>query len=88
MKHQWFGNIVSPAWWSFIWLNEGFATLYEGHILSLVYPDERWIDTFLVETVQPTFETDSNPNIRQMTYYVENPARVAGLFDTIAYDKR
>lgn len=86
-QHQWFGNLVSPAWWSFLWLNEGFATLYENHLTGLVYPGERWIDTFLVETVQPVFENDASPTIRPMSYYVENPVRIDNLFDSVAYSK-
>lgn len=53
----------------------------------MVYPDERWVDTFMVETFQPVMETDANPNIRPMSFYVESPQRISSLFDSIAYSK-
>ena len=39
MAHQWFGNLVTMAWWDDTWLNEAMATWMEYKIMNEWNPD-------------------------------------------------
>jgi len=51
ITHQWFGNLVSPSDWKYLWLNESFATYFGYGIVNHYYPEWDIGDQFLrVET--------------------------------------
>jgi len=37
--HQWFGNLVTPSDWKYLWLNESFATYFAYRVVDHYYPD-------------------------------------------------
>lgn len=78
---------MTCKWWNQIWLNEGFATLFEYLLVDNVQPELRMKDYFNVQKVQNAFKSDSLETTRPMLHDAETPAGISSLFDRIAYDK-
>jgi len=38
IAHQWFGNLVTPSDWRYLWLNESFATYFGYGVVDHYYP--------------------------------------------------
>jgi alanyl aminopeptidase len=41
MAHQWFGNLVTQAWWDDTWLSEGFATWMAAKVTNTDLPENQ-----------------------------------------------
>jgi aminopeptidase N len=50
IAHQWFGNLVSPETWKYLWLNESFATFFATKVVDHYYPEKRIFDYFVSST--------------------------------------
>ncbi|VVC40910.1 Hypothetical protein CINCED_3A002040 [Cinara cedri] len=86
LSHQWFGDLVTCAWWDYLWLNEGFATFFEYFATKTVEPDWRLEDVFVYEVHQLALEADQEPT-HPISGSVQTPAEIKNFFDNISYSK-
>ena len=86
MAHQWFGDLVTMAWWDDLWLNEGFASWMENRTTEHFHPD--WgADVDHVASREAAMSLDSFTTTHPIVQQVRTVEQANQAFDTITYQK-
>ncbi|MCG6907821.1 MAG: M1 family metallopeptidase [Desulfobacteraceae bacterium] len=67
--HQWFGNLVTPVDWKYLWLNESFATYFGYGVVDHYYPDWDIWEQFVAGQTESALARDG----LQETFAIEIP---------------
>ena len=86
LAHQWFGDLVTTAWWNDIWLNEAFATWKEQKFIEEWKPEWKTqvgdVDSKLYAEGE-----DSLISARKIRQPIEAKDDISNAFDGITYQK-
>jgi alanyl aminopeptidase len=86
LAHQWFGDLVTTAWWDDIWLNEAFATWMEQKLIATWKPE--WKTR--VEDVSSKLGAEDVDNLvstRKIRQPIVTKDDISNAFDAITYQK-
>jgi puromycin-sensitive aminopeptidase len=87
LAHQWFGNLVTPEWWSFLWLNESFATFMAYKASNALFPEWNIFEEYLAQITSAGKSLDSLRSSHPVEVVVRDPNEVDQIFDAISYNK-
>ena len=86
LGHQWFGDLVTPAWWDDIWLNESFANWLGYRIGDAWRPELGLAGDALAESYR-AMATDALLAGRPIREPIRTSDQVDAAFDSITYGK-
>jgi aminopeptidase N len=84
--HQWFGNLVTMAWWDELWLNEGFASWMEKKLTDEFNPSMKvWVRTRADK--EKAMAKDALRTAHPVQQPIEDESEALAAFDDITYLK-
>ena len=87
IAHQWFGNLVTMAWWDDLWLNEGFATWLAGRTTRALHPEWDRSGVRPAFTSRGAMGQDAYATSHPVVQHVETVEQASQAFDGITYGK-
>ncbi|MES3021348.1 MAG: M1 family metallopeptidase [Pseudomonadota bacterium] len=86
VAHQWFGNLVTMAWWDNLWLNEGFASWMGTKATNHFHPESQPYLAAIVER-EDVLKLDARISTHPIQTPILNESQAADAFDSITYGK-
>src|SRR5262249_19891263 len=86
IAHQWFGNLVTMAWWDNLWLNEGFASWMAEKATDRFNPAWRMRLRYALSKEWALGE-DARSTTHPIRTPVDSDTRATDVFDSISYGK-
>jgi aminopeptidase N len=86
MAHQWFGDLVTMAWWDDLWLNEGFASWMENKATDHFHPEWK-MSLQAMASRDRAMRLDAGAGTHPVITPVPDVFAAADAFDSITYQK-
>lgn len=87
LAHQWFGNLVTPEFWTQLWLKEGVARFMEFIALDHLFPEWNAWDEFVQSVYNLALSLDSLESSHPVEVQVHHSDEINEVFDAISYAK-